>query len=155
MPMWPFNKSRGVNVPGPTPDNPPDSRCSFCGGPRAAVGPMVEGPGNVYICVACVRVAHEIAQGNRMQSPNTELDDPQVRRSGHMHILCYFRLERESEGNWRAVSDHPAGASGRGPSARDAVRALQSQVLARVAESFAAGGEAGDHFTNHADQRLR
>jgi ATP-dependent Clp protease ATP-binding subunit ClpX len=42
-------------------DNPPHARCSFCGKPRRETGPMVEGPDEIYMCVACVRAASKIA----------------------------------------------------------------------------------------------
>ena len=42
-------------------DNPPNAVCSFCGKLRRDAGPMVEGPSDVYICVACVRAAGKIA----------------------------------------------------------------------------------------------
>ena len=155
MSIWPFKKSRSSNAARVTPDNPPNSRCSFCGRPRAVVGPMVEGPNDVYICVECVRLAHEIAEGNRMQPANTDLNDAQVCRAGHMHIRCYFSIEHASDGTWRAVSRIPAGYSAQGSSPREAVRAMQSQMLEFVAKSFVAGGDVGDYFTNHADERLR
>ncbi len=34
-------------------DNPPHAQCSFCGRRRNVTGPMVEGPGDVYICRQC------------------------------------------------------------------------------------------------------
>src|SRR5580693_2210802 len=34
--------------------------CSFCGKSSRAVGPMVEGPSDVYICANCVDLAHNI-----------------------------------------------------------------------------------------------
>jgi len=155
MMIWPFCKSRGISRLKPTSNNPPNARCSFCGRPHAVVGPMVEGPNDVFICVECVRLANEIAEGNRMQPVTTELSDAGVRRAGHMHIRCYFRLVQAADGSWSAVSESPAGLSTQGASARDAVRALQAQVLGTVAESFGAGREVGDHFTNHAEERLR
>ena len=155
MPIWPFGKSRERTAVGPTPDNPPNAMCSFCGRSRATVGPMVEGPNSVYICVECVRLAYEIAEGNRMQPASTPLDDVQVRRAGHMHIRCYFRLQQSADGVWCATSDGPVGYSAEGDSPREAVRAMQAHVLEGVAKSFASDGEVGDHFTNHADERLR
>ena len=34
--------------------------CSFCGKSSRDVGPMVEGPSEVYICSNCVDLAHNI-----------------------------------------------------------------------------------------------
>src|SRR3954469_23575984 len=34
--------------------------CSFCGKSSRDVGPMVEGPSDVYICANCVALAHNI-----------------------------------------------------------------------------------------------
>ncbi len=36
------------------------SACSFCGKSRRDVGPMVEGPKEVYICKSCVELCHNI-----------------------------------------------------------------------------------------------
>ncbi len=36
------------------------STCSFCGKSSRDVGPMVEGPSDVYICASCVDLAHNI-----------------------------------------------------------------------------------------------
>lgn len=37
-----------------------NSTCSFCGKSQRDVGPMVEGPKDVYICKACVELCHNI-----------------------------------------------------------------------------------------------
>ena len=153
MPIWPL---RGTGAAGGSrgADHPPDARCSFCGRPRATVGPMVEGPNAAFICVDCVRLAHQVAEGNRTQPAAADLDDPAVRWAGHMHVRCYFALRRDGE-RWQAVAEHPAGFVGVGRSAREAVRDLQARVLSASAEAIAAGHEVGDHYTNHADERLR
>src|ERR1700685_4176917 len=54
----------------PPPGNPPPAgggfrgrrvtTCSFCGKSSRDVGPMVEGPSDVYICANCVDLAHNI-----------------------------------------------------------------------------------------------
>src|SRR5436309_957620 len=56
----PTNGSGGGN-------NPPGgfrgrrvTTCSFCGKSSRDVGPMVEGPSDVYICANCVDLAHNI-----------------------------------------------------------------------------------------------
>jgi hypothetical protein len=136
-------------------DNPPNAVCSFCGRLRAVVGPMVEGPNDVYICVECVRLAHEIAEGNRMQPAATDLSDAQVRRSAHRHIRCYFNLHQVSPELWRAVSESPKGFRGEGRSPREAVKAMQKAVLAATAPVLDTDVGPGHWFTNHADERLR
>jgi ATP-dependent Clp protease ATP-binding subunit ClpX len=58
----------GGNPPPPNnPQNPPGgfrgrriTTCSFCGKSSRDVGPMVEGPNDVYICANCVDLAHNI-----------------------------------------------------------------------------------------------
>src|SRR5438552_15876055 len=62
----------GPNLPPPNPPGqgnagtPPGFRgrrvttCSFCGKSSRDVGPMVEGPSDVYICANCVDLAHNI-----------------------------------------------------------------------------------------------
>ena len=153
MPVWPFGKA----APAPrstASDNPPDAQCSFSGRPRAVVGPMVEGPNAAFICVDCVRLAHQIAEGNRLQPVAADVQDPTVRWAGHMHVRCYFTLRREGE-RWEAAADHPSGVVGVGRSAREAAHDLQAKVLSLSAEAVAADRNVGDHFTNHADERLR
>ena len=60
----------GSNIP-PTQSGPPGqsntgfrgrrvTTCSFCGKSSRDVGPMVEGPSDVYICANCVDLAHNI-----------------------------------------------------------------------------------------------
>jgi len=54
--------------PGNNPNNPANggfrgrrlTTCSFCGKSSRDVGPMVEGPSDVYICANCVDLAHNI-----------------------------------------------------------------------------------------------
>jgi ATP-dependent Clp protease ATP-binding subunit ClpX len=57
----------GQNPPGNGGSNPPGgfrgrrvTTCSFCGKSSRDVGPMVEGPSDVYICANCVDLAHNI-----------------------------------------------------------------------------------------------
>jgi ATP-dependent Clp protease ATP-binding subunit ClpX len=48
--------------------------CSFCGKSSRDVGPMVEGPSDVYICSSCVDLAHNIIrQEKRKMSTNQPL----------------------------------------------------------------------------------
>ncbi len=66
------NRTGNGGGPGnpPPPGNPQNSQggfrgrrvttCSFCGKSSRDVGPMVEGPNDVYICANCVDLAHNI-----------------------------------------------------------------------------------------------
>ncbi|MGH7175990.1 MAG: ClpX C4-type zinc finger protein, partial [Tepidisphaeraceae bacterium] len=68
----PGNGGGGQTPPGNPPGNnfPPNNQagfrgrrittCSFCGKSSRDVGPMVEGPSDVYICANCVDLAHNI-----------------------------------------------------------------------------------------------
>ncbi len=48
--------------------------CSFCGKSQREAGPMVEGPGDVYICAACVDLCHNIIkQEKRRTGPVRQL----------------------------------------------------------------------------------
>src|SRR5437660_12100518 len=57
----------GQQPPSNGTNNPPGgfrgrrvTTCSFCGKSSRDVGPMVEGPSDVYICANCVDLAHNI-----------------------------------------------------------------------------------------------
>jgi len=45
-----------------------NSSCSFCGRAYRDAGPMVEGPGGVYICASCVDLCHNIITQERRRS---------------------------------------------------------------------------------------
>ncbi|MBP7935973.1 MAG: ATP-dependent Clp protease ATP-binding subunit ClpX [Phycisphaerae bacterium] len=42
--------------------------CSFCGKSQREAGPMVEGPGDVYICAACVDLCHNIIKQEKRRT---------------------------------------------------------------------------------------
>ena len=42
--------------------------CSFCGKSQRDVGPMVEGPGDVHICAACVELCHNIIRQEKRKT---------------------------------------------------------------------------------------
>ena len=46
--------------------------CSFCGKSTRDVGPMVEGPSDVYICANCVDLAHNIIRQEKRKLTNTQ-----------------------------------------------------------------------------------
>src|SRR6476620_12035502 len=45
--------------------------CSFCGKSSRDVGPMVEGPSDVYICANCVDLAHNIIRQEKRKLSST------------------------------------------------------------------------------------
>src|SRR5579863_6078980 len=68
-PNRPGGGNGGQNPPGGGGNTPPPAggfrgrrvtTCSFCGKSSRDVGPMVEGPSDVYICANCVDLAHNI-----------------------------------------------------------------------------------------------
>src|SRR6188472_115460 len=46
--------------------------CSFCGKTSREVGPMVEGPSDVYICANCVDLAHNIIRQEKRKLTNAQ-----------------------------------------------------------------------------------
>ena len=46
--------------------------CSFCGKSSRDVGPMVEGPSDVYICANCVDLAHNIIRQEKRKMSSTQ-----------------------------------------------------------------------------------
>src|SRR3954470_11810407 len=78
----PGNGGGPPNVPPINPgnaNNPPGgfrgrrvTTCSFCGKSSRDVGPMVEGPSDVYICANCVDLAHNIIRQEKRKLTNTQ-----------------------------------------------------------------------------------
>jgi len=57
-------------------ERPRNAYCSFCRKSYRDVGPLVEGPGNVYICGECVELCQAIiAQERRRRKPTPPLED--------------------------------------------------------------------------------
>src|SRR6476659_4995279 len=46
--------------------------CSFCGKSSRDVGPMVEGPSDVYICANCVDLAHNIIRQEKRKMSSSQ-----------------------------------------------------------------------------------
>src|SRR5438045_2735559 len=46
--------------------------CSFCGKSSRDVGPMVEGPSDVYICANCVDLAHNIIRQEKRKLTSSQ-----------------------------------------------------------------------------------
>src|SRR5687768_10278213 len=73
------NGGGGSGSPPNNPNNPPAggfrgrrvTTCSFCGKSSRDVGPMVEGPSDVYICANCVDLAHNIIRQEKRKLTNT------------------------------------------------------------------------------------
>src|SRR3712207_8316854 len=65
--------------------------CSFCGKSSRDVGPMVEGPSDVYICANCVDLAHNIIRQEKDRK-STRLN------SSHANIsYAVFCLKKKTE----------------------------------------------------------
>src|ERR1700722_9194179 len=72
----------GSGTPPPTggnPTTPPGgfrgrrvTTCSFCGKSSRDVGPMVEGPNDVYICANCVDLAHNIIRQEKRKLTSSQ-----------------------------------------------------------------------------------
>ncbi|MBN2207593.1 MAG: ATP-dependent Clp protease ATP-binding subunit ClpX [Candidatus Aminicenantes bacterium] len=73
------------------PKAPPPVRCSFCGRGQSQVKKMVAGPGGVYICDACVQVAHSILVSDRVGEERGErsgrLTPLEIKRALDEHII--------------------------------------------------------------------
>jgi hypothetical protein len=155
MTIWQFLRKVHLRLAQPGPDHLLNMNCSFCGTNQKYVGAMVEGPNHVYICVNCVRIAHQIAEGNKDIPVQADINDPSIRWAGHMHILCYFQLKRESEEHWKAIGNYPQEIVGCGSSPKDAIRDLHVKVLSNASILLSEAREAGSYLTRHIDARFR
>src|SRR5580692_9049048 len=69
---------QGNLPPGNTPNNQQGFRgrrvttCSFCSKSSRDVGPMVEGPSDVYICANCVDLAHNIIRQEKRKLSSSQ-----------------------------------------------------------------------------------
>jgi ATP-dependent Clp protease ATP-binding subunit ClpX len=83
--MATINRTGNGGPPGPpmpptNPNNPPGggfrgrrvTTCSFCNKSSRDVGPMVEGPNEVYICANCVDLAHNIIRQEKRKLTATQ-----------------------------------------------------------------------------------
>ncbi len=57
-------------------DKKPTRRCSFCGRPENEVSKLLSGPGNVYICDACVATCNYILEGALDSGVTAEMELP-------------------------------------------------------------------------------
>ncbi len=73
------NITGGNNASNNSGNNPPGgfrgrrvTTCSFCGKSSRDVGPMVEGPSDVYICANCVDLAHNIIRQEKRKLSSSQ-----------------------------------------------------------------------------------
>jgi hypothetical protein len=74
--------------------------CSFCGKRSAEVGPMVEGPGDIYMCANCVELAAIIIRTEKTrngvctlcQRPASEVGDLAIALGGA--LVCPVCLDK-------------------------------------------------------------
>jgi hypothetical protein len=55
----------------PKPARGTEAYCSFCRKPAGEVGPIVEGPGNVYICEECAKLCLSLIDMERRRRVET------------------------------------------------------------------------------------
>src|SRR2546421_854316 len=67
----PINQGNANNPPGGFRGRGVTS-CSFCGKSSRDVGPMVEGPSDVYICANCVDLAHNIIRQEKRKLSSSQ-----------------------------------------------------------------------------------
>src|SRR3981081_3400368 len=68
----PTGGSGGSNPPGGFRGRRVPTTCSFCGKSSRDVGPMVEGPSDVYICANCVDLAHNIIRQEKRKMTSSQ-----------------------------------------------------------------------------------
>jgi hypothetical protein len=74
-----------VENPARSQGTPPDPTCSFCGKLRSEVGPVVEGPGQIYMCCNCVELSLPIIQNEwrkQIASLQTKIKQLEIERGG-------------------------------------------------------------------------
>jgi hypothetical protein len=67
---------------------PASACCSFCRKSFQEAGPLVEGPGEVYICAGCIDLFQDI------------VDQEKVRRATQPDLFAYFRLKLARIEQW-------------------------------------------------------
>jgi ATP-dependent Clp protease ATP-binding subunit ClpX len=83
------------------------SSCSFCGKGQRDVGPMVEGPRDVYICKSCVELCHNIIKQEMRKTgaTRTVLEDIPSPRKVH-DFLSEYIIGQERAKRTLAVAVH-------------------------------------------------
>ncbi len=79
--------------------------CSFCGKIQRDVGPMVEGPGDVYICKSCIELCHNIIRQEirKTTTARAALGDPPKPREIYDFLKKYV-IGQESAKRTLAVA---------------------------------------------------
>ena len=121
--------------------------CSFCGKSSRDVGPMVEGPNEVYICSNCVDLAHNIIRQEKRKlassSPlfndiptprqiNAHLDQyvvGQLRAKRNLSVAVHNHYKRLLSQQKREQAKEEPGKPGSRPEDADAVELDKSNVL--------------------------
>jgi ATP-dependent Clp protease ATP-binding subunit ClpX len=82
--------------------------CSFCGKTSREVGPMVEGPNEVYICSKCVDLCQNIfrQERRRVSSARRPARDPEPARDQGIPRRVRHRADRRQEALAVAVHTH-------------------------------------------------
>ena len=76
------------------------TRCSFCGSSSAEIGPIVEGPSDVYICEKCVELAAEIIRTEKTRNAACSICERPDAEVGWLTLVlggalvCPFCLEK-------------------------------------------------------------
>src|SRR5688500_16562377 len=109
--------------------------CSFCGKSSRDVGPMVEGPSDVYICANCVDLAHNIIRQEKRKLTSaqplfTSIPSPrQIKEYLDQYVVGQDYAKRalavavHNHYKRLSQSDQPAGAPGSATSAAAATNA--------------------------------
>src|SRR5687768_13360031 len=137
------NGGGGSGSPPNNPNNPPAggfrgrrvTTCSFCGKSSRDVGPMVEGPSDVYICANCVDLAHNIIRQEKRKLTSaqplfTSIPSPrQIKEYLDQYVVGQDYAKRalavavHNHYKRLSQSDQPAGAPGSATSAAAAANA--------------------------------
>ncbi|MFQ5494502.1 MAG: ATP-dependent Clp protease ATP-binding subunit ClpX [Phycisphaerae bacterium] len=83
------------------------STCSFCGKSRRDVGPMVEGPREVYICKSCVELCHNIIKQEMRKTSATRAITRKTPSPREIHdFLNQYVIGQERAKRTLAVAVH-------------------------------------------------
>src|SRR3954451_23478379 len=99
---------RGGNLPTGTSGGPKKNAfCSFCRKSYRDVGPLVEGPGDVYICGECIELCQSILEQERRRRgvPKTLFTDIPTPREIKEHLDSYV-IDQDRAKKVLAVAVH-------------------------------------------------
>ena len=84
-----------------------NSVCSFCGKAQRDVGPMVEGPRDVYICKSCVELCHNIIKQEMRKTSVSRAVLADIPRPRQIHeFLSQYIIGQERAKRTLAVAVH-------------------------------------------------